>query len=213
MPNETDGAITLRPARPDDIDAMREICIVTAHAGGDARGIEDAPDLLPVVFAEPYLVFAPDCAFVVEDDEGVCGYVIGVPDSAGFDAWAAAEWYPPLRGRVADPGADPAGWSRPSDWLRAWIHRPVPSPASLLADWPAHLHIDLLPRAQGRGVARAMMERLFAALAAAGAPGVHLGVQPANARALRFYEKLGFAPSGLPGDPRTTYLVRSLAPT
>lgn len=39
--------------------------------------------------------------------------------------------------------------------------------------YPAHLHVDLLPRAQGHGVGQRLMAALFARLAAFGAPGVH----------------------------------------
>jgi ribosomal protein S18 acetylase RimI-like enzyme len=59
-------------------------------------------------------------------------------------------------------------------------------------DYPSHAHIDLLPRAQGRGHGRHMMEQLLAALRRHGSPGVHLGVSVANTRAQGFYTHLGF---------------------
>ncbi len=58
--------------------------------------------------------------------------------------------------------------------------------------YPSHLHIDLLPPAQGRGHGRAMIEAVLDSLAAAGSPGVHLGVGATNVRAIGFYEHLGF---------------------
>ena len=53
----------------------------------------------------------------------------------------------------------------------------------LLGEYPSHLHIDLLPRAQGRGNGRALMETFLAALTERGSPGVHLGTSPQNVRA------------------------------
>jgi ribosomal protein S18 acetylase RimI-like enzyme len=54
------------------------------------------------------------------------------------------------------------------------------------------VHIDLLPRAQGQGLGRRMMTRMFEALAERGSPGVHLGLSPSNTGAFAFYRKLGF---------------------
>ena len=64
-----------------------------------------------------------------------------------------------------------------------------------MAGYPAHLHIDLLPRAQGQGHGRRLMTAMFDRLTAAGASGVHLGVRRTNTRAIAFYEKLGFTPT------------------
>jgi GNAT superfamily N-acetyltransferase len=88
----------------------------------------------------------------------------------------------------------------------ATAHRPVYTEAQLIADggdpermrmvelhaYPAHLHIDLLPGLQGRGLGRRLIDRLRAALADRGVPAVHLGLDPANTGARAFYERLGF---------------------
>ena len=77
-------------------------------------------------------------------------------------------------------------------------HRPSPHPPAvtgrptLVGDFPSHLHIDLLPVAQGRGNGRRLLERLLAVLRADGSPGVHLGVSRRNVRAIGFYRALGF---------------------
>src|SRR2546430_13446667 len=41
-------------------------------------------------------------------------------------------------------------------------------------DYPSHMHIDLLPRAQGRGFGRRMMDDLMTKLRGRGSRGVHL---------------------------------------
>lgn len=61
----------------------------------------------------------------------------------------------------------------------------------LASRYPSHLHIDLLPAAQGLGHGRALMDSLFERFAAAGSRGVHLGVDTRNDAAIRFYEHLG----------------------
>ena len=59
------------------------------------------------------------------------------------------------------------------------------------ADYPAHLHIDLLAVAQGHGLGRVLLERLLAEVRKV-APAVHLVCAASNARARALYESLGF---------------------
>jgi ribosomal protein S18 acetylase RimI-like enzyme len=59
---------------------------------------------------------------------------------------------------------------------------------------------------QGRGTGRALIERMLAALADAGAQGVHLGVATDNERAIGFYGRLGFHEVGRsPGSVLMAY--------
>lgn len=204
-------SFTIRLATPADHPALSRICLLTGNAGEDATAQQDDPTLLGLVYALPYQVFAPDFAFVAEDDQGVAAYILGAPDTLAYQAWADSTWYPPLRARLADPGPDPARW-RGSDGLRRVIHAPPGPPPVDLGRFPAHGHIDLLPRAQGRGLGKALMARLLQALSAAGVPGLHLGVSPANLRALGFYARLGFQTAHLPLGPGAIFLTRDTGP-
>jgi GNAT superfamily N-acetyltransferase len=203
------AGFTLRPATTADRAALSLICLQTGNAGADATATEDDPSLLGLVFAVPYAVAAPAFSFLLEDADGPCGYVLGHPDTLAFRRFLAEDWFPPIAARLADPGPDPARW-RGSDWLRHMILHPEGPPPLDLAAFPAHGHIDLLPRAQGKGLGRPMLHHLMARLAAAGAPGMHLGVAPSNARALRFYARLGFRE--LARTPDTVWLGRPLGP-
>jgi ribosomal protein S18 acetylase RimI-like enzyme len=62
------------------------------------------------------------------------------------------------------------------------------------ADYPAHLHVDLLPRAQGSGHGRQLVDHLLSRLRAMGVLGVHLGVDADNERAIGFYRHVGMRP-------------------
>ncbi|MGH7022489.1 MAG: GNAT family N-acetyltransferase [Caulobacteraceae bacterium] len=147
---------------------------------------------------------------MAEDKAGVGGYILGALDTSGFEVLLEKAWWPRLRRRFADPTGKPrAAWT-PDD-VRAWqIHHPAPTPAHVARPYPSHLHIDLLPRLQGRGVGRRMMDRWLAHMRGLGSPGAHLGVGPANARALRFYRAYGWRE--LPGEKRsrTTWFAMSL---
>ena len=179
----------LRSFEPADLDACYEICLKTADNGGDASALHVDPRIVGEVWVAPYLVRHPECAVVVEDEEGVGGYVVGAPDTAAYDDWVDREWFVPLRekypqGCFPDATADAACVSL--------IHTPPRMPPAVISAYPAHLHIDLLPRLQRRGFGRAMMAALFERVSAAGAPAVHLGCSPENTNAIRFYQRLGF---------------------
>ena len=96
----------------------------------------------------------------------------------------------PEKGRV--PAPDPPA-SQEQEML-ALHYRPERLVWPGLQEYPAHLHIDLLPPFQGAGYGRAMMETFYATAAQAGAAGVHVTVAKANTRALGFYHRLGFRP-------------------
>ena len=54
-----------------------------------------------------------------------------------------------------------------------------------------HLHIDLLPIAQGKGQGKLMMDHYITHLRNNHVTGVHLGLSIANNRAFNFYKKYG----------------------
>lgn len=178
----------LRAGTPEDLPALRAVCRLTGDAGRDASALYADPDLLGDVYAAPYAVHEPALVSVLADDAGVCGYVLGCSDTAAFAAWMEAVWLPPLRVRHPLP---PATDGSANAALLRRVHRRWPvSPQT--PRHPAHLHIDLLPRAQGLGLGRALIERFLDTLRARGVPGVHLGVDRRNAGAIAFYERLGF---------------------
>lgn len=183
--------LSIRPYRRDDLDALYEICLRTADNGADARDLYDDPALPGHVFAAPYALLEPDLCFVlVAGDDVPCGYVVGTCDSARFEARCEAEWFPALRRRYRLPAADDP--SRDARMVRLIHsgHRSDPD----LAEFPAHLHIDLLPAAQGRGQGARLLEAFVQRLRELRVPALHALTGPGNPRAMRFYERSGFAP-------------------
>ncbi|WP_400994395.1 GNAT family N-acetyltransferase [Agromyces sp. GXQ0307] len=203
--SRTEEEPVIRPYRDADRSAVAEVCLRTAAAGRDATGVYSDDTLMPEVYALPYVDYAPDLAFVVDLGGRVAGYVLGVADTAAFIDWYARDWAPGFRARHPRAGAPTA-------------HRPAYSEPHLLADggnaermripeldeYPAHLHIDLLPELQGRGLGRRLIDTLRAALAERDVPALHLGIDAANVGARAFYERLGFheLPSSRPDAPR-----------
>lgn len=59
-------------------------------------------------------------------------------------------------------------------------------------EYPAHIHIDILEEYTSNGVGSKLMQALFKVLKEEKVPGICVLVDPANKRAVRFYEKMGF---------------------
>lgn len=199
----TDGFL-IRPYRPGDRDDVAEVCLRTAAAGGDATGVYSDDSLMPEVFALPYVEHDPALAFVVEHGGRVVGYVLGVADTRAFVEWWRRVWAPGFVARHPSPG--PPTGHRPA-FTELQLLEAGADPARMLVaeldEYPAHLHIDLLPEAQGKGLGRRLIGVLRGELHRRGVPGVHLGIDPANTAARAFYLRLGFRelPSSRPGAP------------
>jgi GNAT superfamily N-acetyltransferase len=168
---------------------MYEVCVRTADVGRDATGILRDDRLWGDIFAAPYVERHPDLAWVVESADGrAIGYIVATPDTDAFEAWFRDKWWPSVADRYPLSGE-----SEPTreDGMIGYASRRAPGRDERAAEYPAHLHIDLLPETQGQGLGRRLIETLSDELRRRGVPGLHLGMNPANAAAGAFYERLG----------------------
>lgn len=179
---------SIRPSHPSDLCALYRVCLLTGDSGSDASQLYRDGELLGHFFVAPYVVLEPDLCFSLTQNGVPCGYMLGTRDSAAFSARTEQEWFPVLRERYPLPPAEDT--SQDADMIRA-IHRGY-HPQPDLAAYPAHLHIDLLPPAQGQGWGRKLIETFLNRLRELSVPAVHLGVGARNARAIAFYERVGF---------------------
>ncbi|MFI8092204.1 GNAT family N-acetyltransferase [Streptomyces sp. NPDC086080] len=197
----------IRPYRREDRPALDDICVRTAHIGGDSRPHFADPAVFPATFAAPYVHLEPELAFVLDDGRGrAVGYIVGTADTVRFARTFRAAWLP----LVADRHPAPPGPPRTPDEEIAWLlHHPERMIVPELAAWPAHLHIDLLPEWQGRGHGRQLMRTFLAALRDAGVPSVHLVMVRANQPARAFYDRMGFEEIAAPMDDSVVCLGRT----
>jgi ribosomal protein S18 acetylase RimI-like enzyme len=182
----------IRPYRPDDLDDLYHIALATGDSGGDASEMYLDPMLVGHIYAAPYAVLSPGAAFVVEDGEGVGGYIVGAADTRDFEAKTETQWWPTLRPHYADPSVALRDEWTPDEYMSFLIHHPFPTPRRVVEHFPSHLHINLLPRFQGQDLGRRLIDRWVQTMRDLGSPGVHLGVGRANLRGVRFYRAYGF---------------------
>jgi len=181
----------IRQAKINDIDDLYEICIRTGNNGEDARHLYNFQEGLGIYYVGPYVFFEQELAFVLEDKFGVCGYVLGAKDTKQFFKAVTEQWLPKYQIRFPMPEGDPENWNMDQKII-ALIHYPKFSLPESLDDFPAHLHIDLLPRARKKGNGRRMIETLHNKLKNFGTKGVFLDVGINNLNAQSFYERIGY---------------------
>ncbi len=182
--------IEIRPYHPTDLASLYRICLQTGDNGNDASGLYADPFLLGHLWAGPYAVLEPELCFVLTNDHEPIGYILGTADTALFGTRCEAEWFPPLRQRYSMPA--PGDNSREAASIRQ-IHQGHER-SNQWPEFPAHLHIDILPQGQKQGWGRKLMEHFCHHLAEQGVGGVFLGVSPDNGNAVDFYRHLDFEP-------------------
>jgi ribosomal protein S18 acetylase RimI-like enzyme len=199
----------IRRYRDSDWVAVYDVCVQTADAGRSVRGRYRTDDLVPDVFAGPYLFLEPEHAYVLDNGERAVGYVLGTANTPDYVAAYTGRWLPRLRTRYQPPSGPPR--TEEEHRLDAMFH-PERRLRPELAPHPAHVHINLLSGYRGSGHGRALMSTFLASVAAAGAPSCHLGVDVANVNATRFYARVGWRPIDVRGVAPGTYLVHPAPP-
>jgi GNAT superfamily N-acetyltransferase len=192
----------VRPLENRDIDALYAISLATGASGSDASSLYTDPSLMGAIYSVPYAVLSPETAFVVEDPQGVAGYVVGALDTVAFEARLETDWWPALRAKHAAPPLAMQGRWTADERRIAQIHQPRGTPAAVAKAFPSHAHINLLPRIQRQGAGTALLRRWTDCMSSFGAVGVHAGVNAGNLGGLAFWEARGM--TRLPSPSETT---------
>jgi ribosomal protein S18 acetylase RimI-like enzyme len=190
--------LNVRPLQPCDIDALYAISLATGLAGGDASSLYRDRKLMGHIYSAPYARLQPDLCMVAEDEAGVAGFAVGTADTRTWERRLEREWWPRLRRQYPAPDeTQMAEWSH--DQRRIFsIHHPKPIPAAIVRSYPSHLHINLLPRLQGRGTGSRLFAAWLAMAAAHGVGPLHVGVNRQNTRAIGFWHRVGFGELDIP---------------
>jgi ribosomal protein S18 acetylase RimI-like enzyme len=186
----------IRPYGRADREAVRSICCETGYLGEPIdwfwRDRESFADLITRYYTER----EPESSFVATCDGRVVGYLTGCVESERARGAAVRELRRMIRrGALLRPGPGAFLLRAVLDTLR---DRGAPDEALADARYPAHLHIDFLPEARGRGLGRRVLERWLARLRELDCPGVHLGAFAENRAGIAFFEACGFTRHGEP---------------
>jgi GNAT superfamily N-acetyltransferase len=162
---------------------------------------EPARTIGSYLWYKAYVYLTPDTCFVLDDGTGrVVGYCIGTADTTAF----AHRWrtvFAPVVDPVLVPSLDvqtndplmerddvksfrSAIYDANCSMLRAW--------PQMLQQYPAHMHMVILPEYQRRGYGTMLIEIFFQIVKSQGANGVHVDTVVHNVIGRLFYSKNGF---------------------
>ncbi len=203
-----------------------EICWRTGLMGESLEGTGRFEDrrLFAMLFCLPYASFEPGSCFVAlaprdparpEAGERAVGYIVGSSRAAAQARDFGRRWKPRIAARLFLYD----WWRHPESFAQALRFARVARAEEAAAaneagagrpllggpEFPAVLHINLLPEWQGRGLGGLLMAAFLGRLRELGCRGVYLETSERNLKALPFYRKLGFeepgGPSGAAPEP------------
>jgi N-acetylmuramic acid 6-phosphate (MurNAc-6-P) etherase len=158
----------LQPFREEHRDGMYRICLLTGNSGDD--GTHLYPNdwrLLGRRWVAPYLDLEPGLCFALVDGTAVVGYVLASADTSQMYRALSTWYFPRLASHYPDPAVDDCcHYSANERELFAEYHRPslsLPTAVSV-AEYPAHLHIDLALSAQRKGCGSVMISTITTSL-------------------------------------------------
>jgi len=191
----------IRPlATSDEKDLIH---VFKATAGNDLqKGGDTILTIASYIWCRPYHLLGPGSSFVLDDGTGrVVGYIFSVPNTTAFVTWYNSIYLPYCHAHGIEPpemkDGKPPSWSEDlAGALRALVYAPEEmlhrNHPHLLEQYPAHLHIDVLPEFQRRGWGKKLMETLVSKLQEQNVKGVHLVMAGDNVAAGKFYEAVDF---------------------
>jgi ribosomal protein S18 acetylase RimI-like enzyme len=166
--------------------------------GETAAGRFNDPYLFGLLFCLYYTDYEPENCFVAEDEETgqVIGYILSSLDSEQQEK----QFRKHMISKIALRAFFYTFWRHPKTFKVFWHFKrifrkepQIPNEEILLAPYPAHLHIDILPEYHRQGIGTRLMDVLENHLKAHGVKGVHLGTSERNTKAVQFYQKLNFS--------------------
>ena len=187
---------TICPYRPADRAALRAIVHATGYMGEPADWYWRDAESFAEIWSGWYTDHEPESCFVAVEGERVVGYLLGCADTARApNTRDVIVRQVRKRHLLFRPGTAGFLWRSLWDSLR---DRDLPSGDLHDARWPAHLHINLLPEARGKGAGRQLVDAWFERLRRLGVAGCHLGTMAENTNGIAFFERVGFARHGPP---------------
>ncbi|NCA92640.1 GNAT family N-acetyltransferase [bacterium] len=165
----------IRKYQVTDKQNLQKICIITANPQKNEQGEK----LLTLLYNDYYTEQEPDSCFVLTDDnDNAVGYIICAKN---FDE------YKKVFSKVYLPQVKKLSLVQYLIKKLSFIIE-----KKLSKNYPAHLHIDILPDFTGKGSGSMLINALCAYLSEQKIKGVMLCVGSHNVRAISFYKKHGF---------------------
>ena len=168
--------MTIRPYENKDKENVR---FVHLNSEGPCKSSKRGINFSLAVYCDYYIEKEPENCFVaVDENDRAIGYIICAQDFDSFYPVFLSEYRTKIK-----------KWEfkRRKSALRSVIPH-----EKYKEEYPAHLHIDVLPEYQRMGLGHKMTDALLAHLKAKGIKGVMLTTWIKNEKGRGFYDKYGF---------------------
>ena len=168
--------MNIRPYQAKDRENVRFTCL---NSEGPCRSSKKARNFILTVYCDYYIENEPENCFVAADEnDKAVGYVICAEDFDVFKKRFAENYY-----------------SKISKWdfkRRKSALKSIVPHEKYKEEYPAHLHIDVLPEYHRMGIGHKMTDALLEHLKKKGVKGVMLTTWIKNEKGRGFYDKYGF---------------------
>uniref|UniRef100_A0AAR2IUV6 GH84 domain-containing protein n=1 Tax=Pygocentrus nattereri TaxID=42514 RepID=A0AAR2IUV6_PYGNA len=208
----TSKIYSIRPYFTEDEAAVYKICKEIYTEGCDEIPFSDQePDLIGDRLVGGFLTLSPDYGFVLEDEEGICGYALGTVDVKPFVKKCRISWIPFMQEKYNKPDSG-KDLSEAEKMMLSFHEEEEGLPESFLRNFPSLIKVDIHTKVTDPSVAKSMMGCLLSSLKANGSHGAFCEVRQLDKRMLDFYGKLGcFEVAKMEGFPKDVIIMgRSL---
>ncbi|KAL2083507.1 hypothetical protein ACEWY4_021280 [Coilia grayii] len=164
----TSKIYSIRPYYPKDEASVYKICKEMYTEGCDGLPFsEGSPDLIGDRLVGGFLTVSPDYGFVLEDEEGICGYALGTVDVKPFVKKCKVSWIPFMQEKYSKPEGDKE-LSEAEKMMLSFHEEEEGLPESFLRNFPSLIKVDIHAKVTDPSVAKSMMGCLLSSLKANG---------------------------------------------
>ncbi|XP_074480818.1 protein O-GlcNAcase isoform X2 [Sebastes fasciatus] len=174
----------------DKLELYRMVRQLHLRTQGGQESSVAHPDVVGDRCLGPCLALCPEYCFILEDELGVCGCMLGILEVRSFAKRCQASWMPAMRDKYPPKGGNTQ--PKTQDLIQLMEEDQGEYPDSLLYHFPSQLRLDALPELVDVSVSRTLLTALLTALKANGSQGVFCEVQPTDRQRMEFLTKLGF---------------------
>lgn len=165
----------IRTYQEKDKEYVQSICVRTAPEV--LRQHDAMRQLLLIAFCNYYIEREPhNCFIAANEQDKAVGYILCAENAEAWHDVFSKEYIAPIAEQSA----------------RSFLEATCQACLDAAKEYPAHLHTDILPEYQRKGLGSLLMEALIHHLRNKGIPGLMLSVANDNAGANQFYKRRGF---------------------
>ncbi len=168
--------VTIRKYQPKDYEDVK---FVTLNSDGPNKDSLISQKFVLKTYCEYYIEQEPENTFVAADEnDKAIGYIYCAENYDRYEKVFYEKYLPQIK---------PMGEERYNDAIDSYA-----SHKRFREEFPAHLHIDVLPEFQRMGLGGKLLNALCEHLREKGIPGVMLTCYNQNEKGMGYYKKYGF---------------------